>query len=88
MVAAEDLLCSLGTAVMILGVAYNYCQGALRGYLFLGMLCGAVFYNWGISPFFREAILFFYRKMKEVLKNNTKQSTMKGKDKAKEGNHG
>lgn len=87
MVAVEDLVFALGTGCVILAVSYSYCQGQIRGYLLLGMACGAIFYNWGISPFFRGFILFFYRKVKEVLKKITKQSTMKHKDNAKEGNH-
>lgn len=87
MVAVEDLVFALGTGCVILAVSYSYCQGQIRGYLLLGMAFGAIFYNWGISPFFRGFILFFYRKAKEVLKKSTKQSTMKQKDETKEGDH-
>lgn len=87
MVAVEDLVFALGTGCVILAVFYSYCQGQIRGYMLLGMAVGAVFYNWGISPFVRGIILFFYKKVKEVLKKTKKQSTIRHKDNAKEGNH-
>jgi hypothetical protein len=87
MVAVEDMLFSFGVGCLILAVSYSSFQGQLRGYLFAGMLCGAITYNYGISPFLRGMLLFYYRKMKEVLKKITKRSTMNRKDKVKEGSH-
>lgn len=87
MVAVEDILFWIAVGCMVLAVSYKYDQGQIRGYLILGMLCGAVFYNWGLSPYLRGMILFFYKKGKEVLKNVTKQSTIEKNKQKKEGNH-
>ena len=87
MIAVEDLLCWLAVGCMILAVSYKYDQGQIRGYLVLGMIIGALFYNWGLSPYLRGMILFLYKKGKEVLKNVTKQSTIEKNSRKKDGNH-
>lgn len=76
----------LGAGCLIVAVLYTYSQGAIRAFVLLGMSCGAILYNWGISPYTCGLIWYICKKMKLALKKITKHSTMKKKKHAKEGN--
>lgn len=85
MTAVEDILFCLGGGCLIIAVLYSYNQGQVRAFVLFGMGCGAVLYNWGISPYSCGLVLFAYKKVKLVLKKITKHSTIKQKRNAKEG---
>lgn len=86
MIAVEDLIFCLGAGCLIVAVLYAYNQGQVRAFVLLGMGCGILLYNWGISPYSCGLVLLVFEKIKLVLKKITKHSTMKGKNSAKEGN--
>lgn len=85
MTAVEDILYGLGIGCLIFAVLYSYNQGQVRAFVLLGMGCGVLLYNWGISPFTCGLVLFVVQKVKLALKKITKHSTMEQKNAAKEG---
>lgn len=87
MTAVEDIVFCLGSGCLIFSVFYSYSQGEVRAFVLLGMGCGAALFNWGISPYSRGIVLFFYRKIKMALKKAGKHSTINNKNHAKDGKH-
>ncbi len=85
MVAVEDIIFWFGTGCLIVAVLYSYNQGQVRIFVLLGMLCGVLLYNWGISPFICGFVIFIGKKIKSLLKKVTKRSKIKGNNHAKEG---
>ena len=88
MTAVEDILFGLGAGCLIFAVLYSYNQGEVRAFVLMGMGCGVLLYNWGISPFSCGMVLFLFQKVKSLLKKKTKNSTIKQRKDAKEGKDG
>ncbi len=84
-VVVEDIVFCLGAACLIVAVLYTYNQGQVRAFVLLGMGCGAVLYNWGISPFICGSIWYIHRKLKLILKRMMKHSKMEQKKNEKDG---
>lgn len=89
MTAVEDIVFFLGVGCLLVAVFYTYNQGQVRFFVLLGLGCGVLLYNWGISPYSCGLVIFIYKKIKSLLKKITGHSTIKNKnDKdAKEGSH-
>lgn len=85
MTAVEDIVFCLGAGCLIVAVLYSYNQGQVRAFVLLGMGCGIVLYNWGISPYSCGLVWFLSNKVKLILKKITKRSTIEGRKHAKEG---
>ncbi len=85
MTAIEDIVFCLGAGCLIVAVFYTYNHGQIRAFVLLGMCCGVLLYNWGISPFICGLIWTVSNKLKLALKKARKHSTMKQKNYEKEG---
>lgn len=71
LVDLEDLLFWIFTAGFAFSTLFKYNQGTLRGYAFLGMFLGVIFYICTISRwiiFFMECLLPYWNHGKKIIK--------------------